>query len=192
MRFANGVSASTFAKIVGELKQAAEELDLPAPVNTQSFTIAIGNPTGPKPEPINSSGYQRFASNGEVACALQCDQESITFTLREYERWQQVLEVLKNQVARIARVYVSEVPAVRSFLVQYLNEFRATAPHVVLTDELFKPDSRWLASLGRGNDRPWHCHVGEFQDTDSNYRNLVNVNFDISPKVFTQGEAPLN
>lgn len=192
IRFANGISASTFAKVVGELNQVAKELDLPAPVNLHSVTIAIGNSNGPKPEPINSTGFQRFASNGEVACALVCDAETITFTLRDYERWDKVLPVLTNQIARLAAIYATQVPAVRSFLVQYLNEFRAKGPHIMLTDELFKGESRWLAPIGRYNEHPWHCHVGEFQNADVNYRHLVNVNFDISPNTFTQGHPPLN
>lgn len=192
IRFASAVGPTTFSRVLDALKPIAEQLELPAPVNFQTVKIAIGNPSGPPPETINGAGFQRFAKTGEVACALVCDADSITYTLREYERWRDVLSVLVEKLAPIAAIYASEVPAVRNFLLQYVNEFYAKAPHIQSSDELFKASSRWLAPLGLQNERPWHCHVGEFLDATDEYRNLVNVNFDVSPKVFAQGEVPRN
>lgn len=192
INFAGPVSATTFSMVLAALKPVAENLELPAPINIQMVNIAFGGPAGAQSQPISSAGFQRFATTGEVACALVCDANSITFTLREYERWQNVLPVLTEQIASIAAAYASEVPAVRSFLLQYSNEFRANSTHVWNTDELFKQDSRWLAPIGKSSEQPWHCHVGALSEANGNFRSLVNVNFDVSPNIFVAGEAPRN
>ncbi len=192
INFASAVSATTFAKVLAVLKPIADELELPAPVNIQTFNIAIGNPTVQPPQALNGAGFQRFAKTGEVACALVCDSDSITYTLREYDRWKDVISVLVEKISQLAAIYVSEVPAVRNFLLQYVNEFRATTPYIQSADELFRSGNRWLAPLALKNDRPWHCHVGEFLDAADDYRNLVNLNFDVSPQSAIQGEAPRN
>lgn len=192
INFAGGVSASTFSMVLAALKPVAKNLDLPAPINIQTVNIAFGGPAGAQSQPVSGAGFQRFATTGEIACALVCDANSITFTLREYERWHDILPLLTEQIGSIAAAYASEVPAIRSFLLQYQNEFRANSPHVWNTDELFKQDSRWLAPIAKSSEQPWHCHVGTFSEANGSFRSLVNVNFDVSPHVFLAGEAPRN
>lgn len=181
MQFAKDVGAPTFAKIVSVLKEVAADLDLPAPLNVQSFVFAIGNPAGPPPSPMGGSGFQRFSSNGEVACSLVCDPNSIAFTLREYDRWMATLPVIAETFSRIGREYLAEVPAIRLFSVQYINEFRAVSPETSNTAELFRAQSKWIAPFSYESGEPWHCHVGQFIPSDGDHRYLVNVNCDISP-----------
>lgn len=183
MQFANGVGAQTFAKVTLLLKVAADKLDLPAPLNLQTFSIAVGNPLTPPPAAMSGSGYQRFSSNGEIACSLVCDFSSITLTLREYDRWHNVLPQIVETFSTIGAAYLAEVPAISVFSVQYVNEFRAKNSEFTNTAELFQKDSKWISPFSFASEQPWHCHVGQFIPTDGPYRFLLNLNCDISPNI---------
>ena len=192
MQFASDVGGQTFAKIASLLKEVAAELDLPAPLNVQSFIFAIGNPPGPPPSSMGGSGFQRFSTNGEVACSLVCDSNSITFTLREYDSWSAVLPVITDTFSRIGTAYLAEVPAIRMFSVQYVNEFRATNPKTSSAAEIFRKSSKWISPFSYESDQPWHCHVGQFIPTGGDYRHLMNVNCDISPNIMPGEDVALN
>ncbi len=183
LRFFRGVGVKTYSNVVPLLTDAAKALDLPAPMNVQVFNIGIGNaPALPPPAP--GGGFQRFAADGEIAASLWCDQESITFTLREYERWDKVLPSLIKTFSKIAPAYMEEVPAIRMFSLQYINEFKAKPQGFTRTDELFKKNNAWIAPFSFGSEQPWHCHVGQFIPSDGPYRYLINLNCDVMPKAF--------
>lgn len=122
LKFSAAVSAPTFAKIVPLLNEAAKELDLPAPMNVQVFNVAFGTPQ--MPPPPSGTGFQRFAANGEIACSLWCDGDSISLTFRDYDRWKYILPKIVKTFSKIVPGYMAQVPAIHSFAVQYLNEFR--------------------------------------------------------------------
>ena len=194
LKFAGPVGTQAFANVLVRLKEAADRLELPAPMNFQVLNFAIGDPNIPMPPPIamNGGGFQRFLPNGEIACSLRCDPDSIIFSLREYDRWHHVLPKIVETFAAIGEAYLSEIPAVRSFGVQYLNELRSkTAEHRDAT-ELFKSESKWIASFASGSDEAWHCHVGQFLQTGENQRYLVNVNCDIAPNIGPGEQAAHN
>lgn len=188
LSFVSGVGVQTFANVLPLLKQAANALNLPATMNMQVLNIAINSP----PVPTAGSGFQRFAANGEIACSLWCDQDSITLTLREYDRWHSVLPKLVDTFASIAPAYMAEVPAIRLFSLQYLNEFRAKTPSVQSAAELFRTGSKWISPFAYESNEPWHCHVGQFISTMENFRYLVNINCDVAPTVFAQEQRVLN
>lgn len=194
MKFVNPVTVHTFAKIMQTLEGEAKRLDLPAPVNFQVLNIAF-NEGGLKPQipsPIAGGGFQRFASNGEVACALRCEPDAITLTIREYDRWASVLPMIVETFTALATVYITEVPAIRSFGVQYLNEFRGKSPEVRDTAELFVSGSKWVAPFFVGRLEPWHCHVGQFTPPEGAHRYLINVNCDITPNAHLGSETLTN
>lgn len=185
LKFAGPVGTQAFANVLARLKEAAERLELPAPMNFQVLNFAIGDPNIPMPPPLAMSGggFQRFLPNGEVACSLRCDPDSIIFSLREYDRWHNVLPKIVETFSAIGEAYLAEIPAIRSFGVQYLNEFRSKSPEFRDATELFKSESKWIASFAKGSDEAWHCHVGQFVKAGDNHRYLVNVNCDIAPNV---------
>jgi hypothetical protein len=182
LKFAAPVGPSAFTRVLARLSECAQKLDLPAPMNIQVLNFAVGGPMMPPhaaPFALSGNGFQRFLPNGEIASSLRCDQDSIVITIREYERWHTVLPQIVDTFGVIGEEYLPEVPAIISFSVQYLNEFKAKTPEVVEASEIFKAESRWVAKFGPTSDQPWHCHVGRFIPGDSSYRYLVNVNCDI-------------
>ena len=64
------------------------------------------------------------AANGEIACSLWCDGDSISLTFRDYDRWKYILPKIVKTFSKIVPGYMAQVPAIHSFAVQYLNEFR--------------------------------------------------------------------
>jgi len=190
LNFSNQVNVNTFANVVPLLKNAADSLNLPAPMNMQVLNFGIGN--FPVQLPTAGSGFQRFASNGEIACSLWCDQTSITLTVREYDRWHNILPSIVKTFSSIAPAYIAEVPAIRSFSLQYLNEFRARDASIRSAAEIFRPQSKWISPFAFESDEPWHCHIGQFIPTELGYRNLVNINCDVATAQFPPEQATRN
>lgn len=178
LTFFGSVGAPTFARVQPLLAEVAKQLDLPATMNIQVLNFSFGNNSAPPPP--TGTGYQRFAGNGEVACSLWCDASSITLTVRDYKRWEIELANIINAFSQIAPAYMVEVPAIHSFTVQYLNEFRAKDEVTRIASELFKRNNGWVYPRAFENSEPWHCHVGEFLKAEPPSRLLVNVNCDAS------------
>jgi len=179
LAFSRSVSVRAFAKVIERLKEAAKTLDLPAQMNVQVFNIPVGPTT--EPPPPGGLGFQRFASNGEIECSLWCDSDNISLTLRNYDRWHMVLPKIVEALVHIAPAYMAEVPAIRAFQVQYLNEFASKNSAEGVTAEIFRPDSRWIAPFSYSSAQPWHCHVGQFLPFDDKSRFLININCDVAP-----------
>ena len=128
--FFQPVSAATFAAVVATLKEVAAHLDLPAQMPIQVFQFTVGQvPAGALPPAGTPTGvgFQRFSKEGEIAESLMCDADSITYVLREYTVWEVVGPRITEAFEALAARYISEVPAIQSVRVQYLNEFRASA-----------------------------------------------------------------
>ena len=181
LSFQGAVSPATFANVVPLMREVAETMNLPAPMNVQVFNLGPGM-ASPVAQ-ANGVGFQRFANNGEIACSLYCDQNSIAFTLREYDRWHNVLPMIIDAFSKIIPAYINEIPAVRIVNVQYLNEFRAKDEEFLNTSEIFRAGNKWISPFSFDSDEPWHCHVGQFINATEDYRNLININCDVSPSL---------
>mgnify|MGYP000850985644 FL=1 len=190
LAFARPVGAAAFAKVVERLKEASEKYNLPAQMNVQAFFIKVGN--SPEPPPPGGMGFQRFAENGEIACSLWCDSDSMALTIRDYDRWDNARSKVVEAFGHIAPAYMAEVPAVRAFQVQYLNEFASKDSAEQPAAEIFRPSSRWLSPYSYESLQPWHCHVGQFIPSDESSRFLVNINCDVAPQPFPPTEATRN
>lgn len=179
LAFSRPVSGLAFAKVIDRLKEVALRLDLPAQMNVSVLNISVG----PKPEsfPPSGLGFQRFASNGEIECSLWCDPDNINFTLRNYDRWQTVLPKILDALEHIIPGYMTEVPAVRAFQVQYLNEFASKDLAEGVVSEVFRAGNQWVAPFSYSCVQPWHCHVGQFINSDVQSRFLININCDVMP-----------
>jgi uncharacterized protein (TIGR04255 family) len=173
------IGAAAFADVVTQLREVAATLNLPAampvhvlqPPGLEGLTT-YGPPTG--------VGFQRFSANGEVAASILCDGDEIIFRLREYSIWEEVKPIIVDAFGRLLEQYIKEVPAVKIFKLQYLNEFLAKSDNVRSTAELFKSDNEWIAPFGVKSEEPWHCHVGRFIPVNENLRYLVNIHCDVS------------
>lgn len=188
IRFPQAINLTTFEAVTEALKSVSgnDALNLPAPMNMQVFRFAFGNAP---PPPAAGTGRQRFSENGEVACSIWCELEAVTFTLREYTGWNEVLPTLVTGLSPLLRAYAKQLPVVQSISVQYLNEFFAKADGTTSTAEIFRPDSRWLSPFAYESEEPWHCHVGQFISSEEDFRNLININFDISPNNQNENET---
>lgn len=180
IKFSQQIDMTTFSAVTDALKVISQKdcLDLPAPMNVQIFQVGIG-PT--PPSPMAGTGKQRFSSNGEIACSVWCDLDSITLTLREYDRWAGVKSTIEQGLCPLVAAYIKQVPAVRSVSVQYLNEFIAKDPSKKSAAEIFRPESQWISPFSYQSDEPWHCHVGQFIPKNDRFRHLININFDVAP-----------
>ncbi|MBY4636441.1 hypothetical protein K5P26_04715 [Sphingopyxis sp. XHP0097] len=190
LAFAHPVGAAAFSKVVERLKESAHQLNLPAQMNVQAFVIKVGNPPGPPPP--SGVGFQRFADNGEIACSLWCDPNGITLTLRDYDRWHSARSKLVEAFTNIAPAYMAEVPAIRAFQLQYLNEFISKVSPNQSPAEIFRSNSRWLAPYAYESLQPWHCHVGQFIPAEEGSRFLININCDAVPQPYPVVEATRN
>lgn len=180
LRFAGPASPVTFPAIAEALKQCAKILELPAPMNIQVLNFQFGGGgVAPQAPPPLGMGYQRFSPTGEIECALQCDNSSVTFSTTNYESWVALLPTIVSSFNQIGIEYLKEVPAIHSISIQYVNEFKARDPSTVSTDGLFAPDSVWIAPFADSIGDPWHCHIGRFLTKDK-FRHLINVNCDVA------------
>lgn len=181
LNFFQPVGPATFLAVKEEAKRQAETLDLPAPIRRQSLQFTIGNGSAvPAPIPLEGFGYQSFANTGEIDTALLCEPASVAYTTHRYSCWAEILPRLVATFGAVGVQYLKEVPSIRSFTVQYINEFRSRSPGLVGTKELFRPDNQWLAPAGVETEDLWHCHVGRYVPIASSSRFLVNVNFDVN------------
>lgn len=187
--FFQPVSANTMAKAVTELAAYARENNLPAPVNTQVFTFAVGQATPPSAQQV--AGWQRFSSAGEPEVTVTCDEVSIHFATRTYSSWAEIRPILSAYFARISQHYVSEVPAITGFQIRYLNEFRNVNAEFDPGTELFRaPNDCIIPNVARFRDA-WHSHCGWFETVSQNRRRLVNVNVDCKVGTIPQVSHPV-
>ena len=187
LKFFQAVSSNTFAKVKQTAQREATRLELPVPIRQQTFQFAIGpNVQLPPAQMPEGFGFHSFARTGEIETAILCEPDGVVLTLHDYDSWQIVHPMIVETLGNLAEEYLTEVPAVRSFAVQYLNEFKSHEPGNVSTAEVFKPN-RWLPKFGVEGDQPWHCHSGVFIPRDARSRFLVNVNFDIGTSLEPTG-----
>jgi len=183
------VGADTFSRVVQQLRREAKMLNLPAAMPIQVLRLNFG------PQPFQdvspqSVGFQRFAETGEIAMSLQCDNNGITFTLREYVSWELIKPTLIKTFSSLLKVYAKEIPAVQSIKVQYLNEFRASSGNILSASDIFSPDSKWVAPFVADTNDDWHCNVGKYISRSREMRQLVNVNCSVVRKAINADEIP--
>lgn len=184
LKFYQGVGADTFSRVKLAAEKQAERLKLPVPIKQQTVQFSLGVAPQITQQAQEGIGYQSFARDGEIETAILCEPDSIVLTLHDYEKWQTVHPMIVETFSPIAEEYLSEVPAVRSISLQYLNEFRSREENEVSTGELFKSDTKWLASFGLMGKQPWHCHSGLFIPVTDRSRFLVHVNCDVATAQF--------
>jgi uncharacterized protein (TIGR04255 family) len=181
LRFFRPVGFETFAAVKAEAADQAKRIGLPTPLRQQIIQVAVGQPGQISPIPtIEGTGFQSFAKDGELDTALLCEADSIVYTLHNYSRWEHVLPEIVQTFSALGKKYFVEVPALKAFSVQYINEFRSVGPGLSSTAELFRQPNKWIAPFHGKSRELWHCHVGEFQAVDSHSRYLVNVNVDVN------------
>ena len=187
LNFFQPVSASLFATLLARVQEIARREDLPAPVNRQmiQFNVGLGTPI---PSQVSSIGFQRFLPNGETDLALIVDNMSITVESNNYQGWEKISSFLLSVFNEIGLIFLTEMPLVRSIGIQYQNEFRAISSQIRSANEIFNSRSPWIAPFYLSSEDIWHCHVGVFQPTSENSRDLIQVNTD---NVY-QKVAPLN
>lgn len=187
MQFQTSLNEAQFAPVSAALRLAAEKFDLPALAPLKVFRL--GAPPPGIEAPAGPISYQRFAKDGSVSAALLCDDDTITFTLREYTRWHEIADTLRDIFAELASVYLPQAAAIKVVKLQYLNEFRAKSPGTAPSSELFRGDSRWIAPFAKSIEDFWHCHVGAFVPAREDMRHLVNVNCDVMTAKFPPDNA---
>jgi uncharacterized protein (TIGR04255 family) len=112
--------------------------------------------------------------------------------IRDYDCWGTTLPLLLDVFTRIGSVYLSEVPAIKSVTVQYLNEFRARTTEVQEAREIFRQGSNWLAPFYIDAKDFWHSHAGIYEPISDNSRFLLNFNADVVSQAFLgESEARL-
>lgn len=183
LRFFMPAGPSAFALVRSAAEKEAARLNLPAAVRQQTFMINVGGiAVGANSLPsgvLQGFGFQSFTRSGEVETLFMCEPDSLALTLTDYESWEVVLPQISQLFGTVGKAYLSESPAIKSFQIQYVNEFRSIndGPHCV--DELFQANG-WLPSFAAGVKEEWHSHNGMFVPIDDDSRYLVNVNFDIN------------
>lgn len=185
VRFFKALSGNTFARAAAELAAYASAHKLPAPVTRQviSFQLDQTGATAPITTP-QIAGWQRFAPTGEPDVTILCDDSSIQYVTRTYTSWIEIREVLADFFCQIGEIYTSEVPAVTSFQLQYLNEFRDTSESFNPGQELFRSENDWIIpNVSRFQDA-WHSHCGSFEQLSEQHRRLINVNVDCRRQPF--------
>jgi uncharacterized protein (TIGR04255 family) len=172
----------TFQKVTEALKSIAEELDLPAVLPHQSFTVPFGlaPSTPPMVQPMAGLSYARYAKTGEIFKSIMCEPNSIKFSLRDYDGWNSTISELKDIFGRIIPAYIEESPAIQVISLVYANSFRANDPEEVVFNEIFREGSRFLPSFAFDSREAWHSHIGFFEPTKHGSRHLLNANADIT------------
>lgn len=185
LSFFKPVTSATFASVRMAAEKVAQELGLPTPIQQRVLQFAVG-PTGPLPvappqlaTPADGFGFQGFSRSGEIETSFICEPDNIIMLETEYKGWDHALERIERVFGPLANEYITEVPAIKSFVVQYVNEFRSEAPGLHSVDEIVRP-SKWLPQVAVGANDQWHAHTGIFTNLSENSRSLVNVNYDIN------------
>lgn len=181
MQFKTGLLEDQFAPVQAKLKTLAEKFDLPAPAPLNMFRF--GTPPG-VPLPAGPVSYQRFAKDGSVEAAVLCDDNTVTFTLKNYTRWNDIASTVRDIFVELAEVYLPTAVAISLVRLQYLNEFRAKDDGPTSASELFKPKSKWIAPFAEASDEFWHCHIGSFIPDNADMRHLINVNCNVLSAAF--------
>lgn len=174
--FFRSVGASTFAKVVLEMEAYARENKLPASLNQQVIAIELSPSQSVQSQP--HSGWQRFSSDGQVEIAIVCHDSGLQYIKRDYSSWPQVRAELAIFFERMCTIYMAEVPAVISFSLSYLNQFRTQNSLYNSGQELIREGTGWVVpNIARFEDA-WHSHTGCFELLADNERRLINVNVD--------------
>jgi uncharacterized protein (TIGR04255 family) len=182
VKFFQQLPPHAFAEIVTAVSGLGQRLNLPAPVNVQLFQIPIGNVPIMSPTPMGTIGFQRFAPDGEVERSLIVNGDTVSFTFRDYVRWEDHLDEIVAIFDEIAQIFIKSVPAIHSVRLQYINELRSRQPNTELAGEIFRSGTRWVSPIGFDTPENWHCHTGKFFNIDQSKRHLVNVNADITTR----------
>jgi uncharacterized protein (TIGR04255 family) len=178
LNFFQPVSASLFTSLIQIAQAIALEANLPAPLNRQMIEFNIGGGI-PVPQQTSSVGYQRYLANGEVDLAILISPASIIISSNNYKGWHDTFDFVSKTLSRLAAGFIAEMPLVRSFALQYQNEFRSKSIGYVSPAELFSETSPWLAPFQSDSSDLWHCHVGQFRPVSANNRHLLQVNTDV-------------
>lgn len=182
--FFRPLSSNGFASAAKALSEYASENNLPALLNQQVLTFEIG--LGGQPTSFQqpqTAGWQRFAADGEVEQTISCDQNSVTFSTRNYPTWVELKPGLVDFFSRMSHVFFTEVPAISTFQITYINEFRRLSASSDGSNGLFRNGSQWIVPNHERFTDSWHSHAGGFEDISDNHRRLVNVNVDYTKQI---------
>lgn len=172
------ISDEAFLETKKIASQIAKQLGLPVPVKQQGFQFSVGPEMSAKPVSIEAIGYQKFAPDGEVDTLFLCEQNKLTVTLHSYVCWIDTKQLLQSIFEPLLNSYLDDVPAVKHISLQYVNEFRSLNPYPTKTDEMFRPESKWIPDFCRNSEQNWHTHGGIFKPNGDS-RFLINVNLDL-------------
>ena len=185
LRFFMPAGPSAFSLVRSAAEIEAARLNLPAAVRQQTFMVGInagGVTLGPNSVPqgiLQGFGFQSFSRSGEIETLFMCEPDSMALTLTDYKSWDVVLPQISQLFGTVGTAYLSETPAIKSFQIQYVNEFRSVNDGFHAVDELFRSNG-WLPNFPAGVTEEWHSHNGMFVPIDDDSRYLVNINFDIN------------
>lgn len=118
VRLFDAINPVVFMKVAEKLERLSEELRLPALIpQSDAETIGFGSDLGQY-----RVGYRRFAQDGEVSAALVCDPQSVTLSRRDYTTWDDIGSEMISAFKGLLEIYITDVPAINSFRLQYENE----------------------------------------------------------------------
>lgn len=184
------IGSETFIQAKKTAADLAEKLELPVPVNHQTVQVSLGPEMVASPIPIEAIGYQRFAPDGEVDKLFICEQNKLIVTLHSYVSWDETKQLLRTIFEPLLNIYQKDVPAIKNITLQYINEFRGTTPHHTSTNEILRPESKWVPSFCKDTLENWHTHGGVFvPNGDSRF--LINVNLDVKSAHFFGVDYPV-
>jgi hypothetical protein len=176
LTFAKQVGPKAFADATLAATALAKELRLLAPLNVQ--VISVGG--GPQAiSAVGGVGFQRIGEDGQPLLSLMVDNDSITFATRMYDRWSSVREQVRDVMSWLIPSFAPESPSIKSFSVQYINEFMAPIAVSVDPSEVLRRDCRWMPAFMYDEPMSRHCHVGMFIPDSEIRRFLFNSNVDV-------------
>ena len=164
-----------------ELFAIPSAADLPSKHAMTGATFFFGPQGVAAPPPPVTGGwlFQRFAPDGKVQAELRCEAQAITLTVREYDRWADLMAFAERTLFPALQLYMQTFPVLAAVLLQYEDKFWA-ADNDVSTNALFRDDTQWVNISHKGSKDPWHSHFGMFVARDRpNNRELVNVNVNV-------------
>jgi len=163
---------------------------LPKHFPLQSIQLQAGfssaEPDTPQlPHFVQSQGFagfdlRRYESDGSVPWLVSVRPEFMSCNCADYDRWNSV----KSQSMLILTPFVEAAVAagikISAIGLQYQDAFRlmdGVSPEVA--SQLFRKNTRWIASHLFDESSFWHCHHGWFSKDQKSRKSLNNVTVDM-------------
>ena len=162
-RSIEGARGFAQAELSGELPRVAEG-------RGATFQVEITDPTAPaiaQTIPSGVVGFQlsRVQGNGQVARALQLENNALSVSFMDYESWEATLKDASNYLRHALITLPLEQNAVVAFSLRFIDRYTYSGfPDNARADQLFVRRNPHITPHIFEAGPTWHCNTGWFED----------------------------